>query len=118
MDKQTAAEMALAERKAQLLRQGEYYRVAIVHAKAGVKHDARPEVMLHTVLDHAGAALRARADSLLRPTGANLAMLMPFAMGALRLLARRRLVKPLLGVAAGVGAVAFYLQRRRAQNLS
>lgn len=118
MEKHTAAELALAERKAQLLRQGEYYRVAIVHAKAGVMHEVRPEVMLHTALDHVGAALRARADTLLRPTGANLAMLMPFAVGALRFMARRRLVKPVLGIAAGLGALAFYLQRRRAQKFA
>lgn len=114
MDKQIDAAQALAERKAQLVREGEAYRVGIALAKAQVAHGAHPDVLLHTALDHAGWALRARLDGLLKPTGANLTMLMPFAMGALRFLARRHLVKPIMGAAAGVGALVWYLKHRRA----
>jgi hypothetical protein len=114
MEAKHGVEMTLAERKAQLVRQGEYYRVGIVHAKAQVAQGARPDVLWHSAMDHAGWALRSRVDSLLHPTGANLTMLMPVAMGALRFLARRHLVKPVAGVAAGVGALVWYLKHRRA----
>ena len=104
---------ALAERKARLLRQAEFYRVGIVHARAGIKQGARPEALLHTALDHATWALRSRVDSLLRPTGINVAALMPFAASILGFITRRRLVKPALGVLVAVAAVALYAQQRR-----
>lgn len=113
MEKKDSLGPTLAERKALLVRQGEFYRVGIVHAKAQVMHSAQPQVLWHSAMDHAGWALRARVDSLLHPTGANLTMLMPFAMGALRFLARRGLVKPVAGVAASIGALVWYLKHRR-----
>jgi hypothetical protein len=36
------------ERKAQLIRQGEFHRVGVMHAKAQVKHAARPEALFHS----------------------------------------------------------------------
>jgi hypothetical protein len=113
MENKDGVALTLAERKALLVRQGEYYRVGIVHAKAHVVQGARPDVLWHAAMDHAGWALRSRLDSLLHPTGANITMLMPFAMGALRFLARRHLVKPVAGVAAGIGALVWYLKHRR-----
>ena len=65
-----------ATRKAELLREGEFYRAGVTYAKAQVKHGARPEVMLHSALDHATWALRARADALLKPTGTSISVLM------------------------------------------
>ena len=41
------------ERKRALLRDGEFYRTGVAHARAQIKHAARPEVMLHSVIDHA-----------------------------------------------------------------
>jgi hypothetical protein len=107
---------ALAERKARLVRQAEFYRVGIVHAKAGIKQGARPEALFHTALDHASWALRTRVDGLLRPTGISVATIMPFAMTIFSFVRRRGLVKPALGVLAAAGAVALYVQRRRAHT--
>jgi hypothetical protein len=105
----------LAERKARLLRQGEFYRVGIVHAKAGIKQSTRPEALFHSALDHATWAVRSRVDSLLRPTGISVAALAPYALSVLRFLKRRHLLKPALGVAAALGGAAYYLQHRRAK---
>jgi hypothetical protein len=103
------------ERKARLLREGESYRLGIVHAKAQIKHGARPDTILHSALDHAGWALRARIDGLLKPTGVNLATLMPYALGLLGFLRRRRLGKPALAASLVLAGLGWYLQRRRGQ---
>ena len=115
LEKTTSKEDALAERKERLLRQAEFYRVGIVHARAGIKQGARPEALFHTALDHASWALRNRVDGLLRPTGINVATIMPFAVGILGFLRRRRLVKPAVGVLLAVVGMAYYVQQRRAR---
>lgn len=106
---------SVAERKAKLLRQAEFYRVGIVHAKAGIKQGVRPEALFHSALDHASWAVRTRVDSLLRPTGINVATVMPYALSIFNFLRRRHLLKPALGIAAVVGGAAYYLQQRRAK---
>jgi hypothetical protein len=109
----TKEQLSLAERKALLLRQGEFYRVGIVHAKAGIKQGSRPEALFHTAVDHAAWAVRSRVDAILHPTGINVATIMPYAVTVLGFLRKRRLVKPALGVLALAGAAAYYLQQRR-----
>lgn len=103
----------LAERKVRLLRDAELYRLGIVHARAQVKHGARPEAILHSALDHAGWALRSRIDGILKPTGVNLATLMPYALGLLGFIRRRRLGKPALAAGVALAALGWFLQRRR-----
>ena len=107
----------MATRKARLKRQADFYRVAIVHAKAGIRQRARPEALFHNALDHASWALRSRVDSLLRPTGINVASIVPFAVSIVGYITRKRLVKPALGVLAAAAGVALYLQRRRHKTL-
>jgi hypothetical protein len=105
----------LAARKAALLRQGEFYRVGIVHAKANVKQGARPEAIFHRAIDTATYALRSRVDGLLHPgsgSGGSVSSLLPLAISVLGFLSRRRLVKPALGVVAAAAALGWYLQRR------
>jgi hypothetical protein len=105
-----------ASRKAMLLRDGEFYRAGIAHAKAMVKHGARPEVMFHSVIDHATWALRTRADALLKPTGTNVSVLAPYALTVFGFIRKRRLGKPALALAMLLGAAAWYLQRKRVQE--
>ena len=112
---QEAKADSVAERKAKLLRQAEFYRVGIVHAKHGIRQGARPEALFHSALDHASWAVRTRVDNLLRPTGINVATVMPYALSVFNFLRRRHLLKPALGVAAALGGVAYYLQQRRAK---
>jgi hypothetical protein len=115
-DIMTSKESALAERKRALMRQAEYYRVGIVHARAGIRQGARPEALFHTALEHATWALRNRLDSLLRPTGASAAAILPFAASVFGYIKRRQLLKPALGVLVAAVAVALYVQQRRAKT--
>jgi C4-dicarboxylate-specific signal transduction histidine kinase len=104
------------ERKEELLREGEYYRAGVEHAKAQIKHGARPEVMFHSVIDHATWALRTRADALLKPTGTNVSVLAPYALTVLGFIRKRRLGKPALAAAVLLGTVGWWYQRKRAQE--
>ena len=104
---------SLEVRKTRLKRQADFYRVGIVHSKASIKQGARPEALFHNALDHATWAVRTRVDSILRPTGINVASIMPYAVSILGFITRRRLVKPALGVLAAAAGVASYVQQRR-----
>ena len=103
-------------RKTELLREGEYYRSGVAHAKAQIRHSARPEVMFHSVIDHATWALRTRADALLKPTGTSVSVLAPYALTLLGIIRKRRLGKPALGAALLLGGLGWYFQRRRARQ--
>jgi hypothetical protein len=106
---------SLAERKTRLKRQADFYRVGIVHAKASIRQGARPDALFHNALDHASWALRSRVDSILRPTGINVASIMPYAVSIFGFITRRKLVKPALGVLAVAAGLAYYVQQRRAR---
>ncbi len=109
-------EESLEERKARLMRQGDFYRVGIVHAKVAIKHGARPETLFHNALDHAAFAVRSRVDNILRPTGINVATIMPYAVTALGFLRKRGLVKPAMGAVAAAAGLAYYVQQRRQKS--
>lgn len=112
----TDRSLSLAERKTQLMRQGDFYRVGIAHAKQHIKQGARPDALFHQALDHAAWAVRSRLDGLLRPTGINVATLMPYAVSILGFISRRRLVKPALGAAVVLAALVIYGQQRGQQR--
>ena len=113
LDGPTDGKDALAQRMTQLKRQADFYRVGIVHSKANIKQSARPEALFHRAIDHASWAIRSRVDSVLRPTGINVASVMPYAVSLLGLLRRRKLMKPALGVLAAAAGVAVYMRQRR-----
>jgi len=104
------------KRKQELLREGEYFRLGVADSRAQIRHAARPDVMLHGVLDHATGAIRARADALLRPTGTNVSMLMPYGMTAFNFIRQRRLGKQVGAAAILLGVVGWYVHKRRAQQ--
>jgi hypothetical protein len=118
MQKHSHAHQDPSARKHELLRDGEFYRSGLVHAKAQIKHGARPEVLFHSVIDHATWALRTRADALLKPTGTSVSVLAPYALTVFGFIRKRRLGKPALGLAVLAGVAAWYLQRKRAQQLA
>lgn len=101
------------ERKARLLREGDFYRVGVVHAKAAIKQGARPEALFHNAVDHAAFAIRSRVDNILRPTGINVATVMPYAVTALSFLRKRGLLTGALGAVATAAGVAYYVQQHR-----
>jgi hypothetical protein len=111
-------ELSLEERKAQLLRQGEFYRVAALHAKAQLKQAARPEAMFHSAIDHLTWTLRSRVDGLLKPTGTSVASLMPYVMAAIGFIRRRKTGSASLGVSLALAAIGWYLKRRQAQQVA
>jgi hypothetical protein len=106
------------ERKRALLRDGEFYRAGVAHSRAQIKHAARPEVIFHSVLDHATWALRSRADLLLKPTGTSMSALAPYALTVLGFIRRRKLGKQALAASIVLGAIGWYVQRKRAQHVS
>ena len=103
-------------RMAELKREGEFYRAGVTYAKAQVKHGARPEVMLHSALDNATWALRARADALLKPTGTSISVLMPYALSVFNFVRQRRLAKPAMAGAVLIGVASWFMKRRRARG--
>ena len=103
-------------RMAELKREGEFYRAGVTYAKAQVKHGARPEVMLHSALDSATWALRARADAMLKPTGTSISVLMPYALGAFNFVRQRRMGKQVVGGAVLMAVAGWFMKRRRARR--
>lgn len=116
---QLAATKPLSEfdaRKAHLIRQGEFYRVGVVHAKVQLHFAARPEALFHSALDHAGSAIRTRLDSVLAPAGTNVASIMPYALVLFRFVRHRKLGKASIGAALLLTGIGWYLQQRRAAH--
>ena len=105
-----------AERIEELKRDGEFYRAGVAHAKAQIRHGARPEVLFHSAVDHASFAVRSRVDSLLHPTGVSVASMAPYALTAFKFIRHRKLGKPALAVSVLLGVAGWYFQRRRAQQ--
>lgn len=111
--------LSVAERKALLVRQGEIHRIGVVRAKAQVLHEAQPQALFHTAVDHASFALRSRVDSLLSPSGFSVAAVLPYAMPLLRMLRNRRFgnkSKIALGVVAVLGGVGLYFQQKNKRD--
>jgi len=106
-----------AARKQELLREGEFFRAGVAHAKASIQYAVKPEVMLHSAMDHATWALRARADALLKPTGTNVSVLLPYALGVVNFVRQRRMGKQAAGAAVLLGALGWYMNRKRTQQL-
>ena len=120
MDKLAAQTVTIkqtpAERKEELMRDGEFFRAGVAHAKAQIRHNARPEVLFHTAVDHATWAVRSRVDSLLHPTGFSVSSMAPYALTAFKFIRHRRLGKPALAIGVLLGVAGWYWRRRQAQQ--
>jgi hypothetical protein len=115
MSKETEA-AALAAEKQKLIREGELYRIKVVHAKALVANALHPDALFHGAVDHAVGMAKARMGSLLQPgglNGVNLKSLMPYALTVGSFIARKRLIKPAIGVALALGVGVAWLLRRK-----
>jgi hypothetical protein len=118
-EKQEDEALSASERKARFVRQGEIYRIGVVRAKAQVLHEAQPQALFHSAVDHATFAVRSRVDSLLSPSGFSVGALLPYAMPVLRMLRTHRFgskSKIALGVVAVLGGVGVYMQQKRKRD--
>ena len=113
---QDAESAALAADKQRLIREGELYRIKVVHSKAMVANALHPDALFHGAVDHAVGLAQARLGGLLQPgglSGFNYKALMPYALTVGSFLARKKLIKPALGVVAVLGLGAAWLMRRK-----
>lgn len=123
---------ALAAEKQRVIREGELWRIKLVHSKALVGQALQPEALVHGAIDHAVGLAQARLGGLLHGGAGGgfnfkslsslaslgtLKSLMPYALTVGSFIARRRLIKPVLALAtvAGVGA-AWLLRRKPSQQ--
>ncbi|MFA9216762.1 MAG: hypothetical protein ACEQSK_06615 [Sphingomonadaceae bacterium] len=107
---------ALAAQKQRLIREGELYRVGVVHSKALVAQALRPEALLHGAVDQAVGLAQARFGALLQPGGlssVHLSTVMPYLLTVGSFIVRRRLLKPALAVGVLAAAGAAWLIRRK-----
>lgn len=111
------AERAAVEAdKQRLIREGELYRIKVVHAKALVGNAMQPDAMLHGAVEQGLAMAQARLGGLLQPGGLrniNFKSLLPYALTVGSYIARKRLVKPAVGVALAAGVGMAWLLRRK-----
>ena len=110
------SEVPIEVQKERLIREGEYYRVGVIHAKAQVAQALRPEAILHEAVDQAIGLAQGRLGSLLQPgglSGLKLSSLLPYELTLGSYIARKRLIKPALAVGAVVAVGAAWLMRRK-----
>lgn len=123
MSKETEAAEFAAE-KQRLIREGELYRIKVVHSKALVGNALHPDALFHGAVEHAVGMARARIGGLLQPgglggalsgavSGFNVKSLLPYAMTVGSFVVRRRLLKPAIGVALVLGVGVAWLMRRK-----
>jgi hypothetical protein len=119
MSKETEAAEFAAE-KQRLIREGELYRIKVVHSKALVGNALHPDALFHGAVEHAVGMARARLGGLLQPgglggalSGVNVKSLLPYAMTVGSFVVRRRLLKPAIGVALVLGVGVAWLMRRK-----
>ncbi len=104
---------AVAAHKRKLIAQGELYRVGIVHARAHVSEALRPNSLLQGVVEHAVGFASNRVESLMAPGGLRLQGVMPYALTILSFIARKKLVKPAIGIAVAAAVAVNWLSRRK-----
>lgn len=122
-DKEEQRRVAQAN-KERLIREGELYRISVLHSKAQVVNALHPEALLHGAFDHAVGVAQARLGGLLGGGGGgggggflgsvNYKALMPYAITVGSFIARKRLIKPVLALTVvGAGVAAWLLRRKR-----
>lgn len=113
---------ALAAEKQRLIREGELYRIKVVHSKALVGQALQPDALLHGAVEHAVGLAQARLGGLLQPGGGigglnfkSIKSLMPYALTIGSFIARKRLIKPAIALAVVAGAGVAWLLRHKRQ---
>ncbi|HEX8404215.1 MAG TPA: hypothetical protein VF670_06320 [Duganella sp.] len=113
---------SFATDKQRLIREGELYRIKVVHSKALVANALHPDALFHGAVDHAVSLAQARLGGLIKPGGGlgsinfkalNYKALLPYAMTIGSFIARKKLIKPVIGVVAVAGLGVYWLSRRK-----
>lgn len=102
----------LAAEKRKLIADGELYRVGLVCAKALVAQELRPEALWQGVLSHALGFAAKHVEHILAPSGLRLQSVMPYLLTGMSLIARKKMVKPALGVIVAL-AVTWLIRKKR-----
>jgi hypothetical protein len=111
-----------AAAKARLIREGELYRVSVLHAKHDVLQALHPEVLLHGAVDLAVGAVQNRLAGVIGGTAAaagaggllaNYKTVMPIAMSIGSFISRKRLIKPAIAVGGILAALGTWLYKRK-----
>jgi hypothetical protein len=115
-------EAALAAEKQKIIREGELYRIKLVHSKALVGQALQPDALMHGAIDHAVGLAQARLGGLLHGGASggfsfsslkSLRSLAPYALTVGSFIARRKLIKPALALATVAGIGVAWLMRRK-----
>jgi len=117
-------EAALAAEKLRIIREGELWRIKLVHSKALVGQALQPDALMHGAIDHAVGLAQARLGGLLHSDGGGFSLkslaslgtlksLMPYALTVGSFIARRKLIKPALILATAAGVGVAWLMRRK-----
>ncbi len=107
------AHAALAAQKARLIAQGDSYRVGLVRSRVHMAQGLRPEALLHGAFDQALGFATARFEHLLAPTGLRLQTVMPYLIAAVSFMARKKLLKPAIGIGVAAVGVMWWIRRKR-----
>nr|WP_202427678.1 hypothetical protein [Duganella margarita] len=118
----------MAAEKLRVIREGELWRIKLVHSKALVGQALQPDALMHGAIDHAVGLAQARLGGLLHSGDGGgfslksltslvslgtLKTVMPYALTVGSFIARRRLIKPVLVLATAAGVGVAWLMRRK-----
>ncbi len=110
-----ARDAVLAAEKRKLIVEGELYRVGLVYAKVCVEQQLRPEALWQSVLTQALGFAAKNVEQLLAPSGLRLQTVMPYLLAGLSLIARKKMIKPALGVGVVAALAVTWLMRKKRQ---
>lgn len=102
----------LAAEKARLIAQGDSYRAGLALARAQMGQSLRPDALLHGALEQALGFASSGLEHLLAPTGLKAQTMLPYVLATLSFIARKKLVKPAIGLAAAALGAAWWMRRK------
>ena len=108
-----AQDTLLAAEKRKLIVEGELYRVGLLCAKTLVAQELRPESLWQGALSQVLGFAAKHVEHMLAPSGLRLQTAMPYLLAGLSLIARKKMVKPALGVGVVAALAATWLMRKK-----
>ena len=105
--------ITVAAQKEKLIADGALYRVELVRAKAYVTENLRPDVLWSSALAQVLGLAAGRVEQLFSPGGVRMQTVMPYVLAGFSLIARKKMIKPALGVGAAAMLALVWLVRKR-----